>query len=58
MPAHLDDIRQEGDVWVFDINDKEEKRLKNMSSERLVPIHPQLIKLGLLDYVGNPERKR
>ena len=45
---HLDDIRQEGDVWVFDINDKDEKRLKNMSSERLVPVHPELIKIGLL----------
>jgi len=48
---HLDDIRQEGGVWVFDINDKNEKRLKNMSSERLVPIHPMLIDLGLLDHV-------
>ncbi|WP_167496448.1 site-specific integrase [Desulfopila sp. IMCC35006] len=47
---HLEDIRQEDGVWVFDINDKNEKRLKNMSSERLVPIHPQLMDLGLIDY--------
>jgi len=48
---HLEDIRQEGGVWVFDINDKHEKRLKNQSSRRLVPIHPHLIQLGLLNHV-------
>jgi integrase len=48
---HLDDIRQEEGVWVFDINDKNEKRLKTRSSARLVPIHLRLIDLGLLEYV-------
>jgi integrase len=48
---HLEDIRQEKGVWVFDINDKGEKRLKNRSSERLIPIHHQLVDLGLLDHV-------
>ncbi|MCB2216999.1 MAG: tyrosine-type recombinase/integrase [Desulfobulbaceae bacterium] len=48
---HLEDIRQEGGVWVFDINGKGDKRLKTKSSERLVPVHTHLIKLGLLDYV-------
>ncbi|MDK9709206.1 MAG: site-specific integrase [Desulforhopalus sp.] len=47
---HLEDIRQEGDVWVFDINNRGEKVLKNLSSVRLVPIHPQLVDLGLLKY--------
>jgi integrase len=48
---HLDDIRQEGGVWVFDINAKDEKRLKTLSSERLAPVHPRLVELGLLDHV-------
>lgn len=48
---HLEDIRQEGDLWLFDINAKDEKRLKTLSSERLVPIHPRLIELGFLSYV-------
>jgi integrase len=39
---HLDDIRQERDVWVFDINDKKEKRIKTPSAKRIVPIHPFL----------------
>jgi integrase len=47
---HLDDIRQEGGVMVFDINDKQEKNLKTLSSSRLIPIHPQLIEIGLIKY--------
>lgn len=54
---HLEDIRQEGDVWVFDINEKEEKHLKNMSSERLVPIHPRLIDIGLISHVESLRSK-
>ena len=54
---HLEDIRQEGGVWVFDINDKKEKRVKTRSSVRLVPIHPHLIKLGLLDHVDDLKAK-
>lgn len=38
-------------VWVFNINDKEEKRVKTRSSSRMVPIHPHLIQLGLLENV-------
>ncbi len=48
---HLEDIRQDGDLWVFDINAKDEKRLKTLSSERLIPVHPRLIELGFLSYV-------
>ncbi|WP_169309258.1 site-specific integrase [Desulforhopalus sp. IMCC35007] len=50
---HLEDIRQEQGVWVFDINDKGEKRLKNRSSERLIPIHPHLVELGILEHVNS-----
>ena len=48
---HLEDIRQEGEVWVFDINNRDEKKLKTLSSERLVPIHPKLVELGFLEHV-------
>lgn len=43
---HCDDVRQEVDVWVLDINDKNEKHLKNLSSRRLVPLHPFIMELG------------
>lgn len=61
---HLEDIRlakpvgQESGVWVLDINGKHEKRLKNLSSTRLVPIHPRLIELGLLEYADKLRAKR
>ena len=48
---HLADIRAVDGVLVFDINDKDEKRLKTSSSERLIPIHPRLIELGFMEYV-------
>ncbi len=54
---HLEDIRQDHGVWVFDINDKEEKKLKNRSSERLVPIHLELINLGLLEFADVLRKK-
>ncbi|MEO5334642.1 MAG: site-specific integrase, partial [Magnetococcus sp. YQC-5] len=47
---HLVDIRQEGGVWVFDLNDDGEKKLKSPSSKRLIPIHPRLLELGLIAY--------
>lgn len=53
------DIRQEQGIWIFDINEKTEgdervkKTVKNASSRRKVPIHSELIRLGLLDYVDS-----
>jgi integrase len=54
---HLDDIRQEDDVWVFDINDNLEKKLKNPSSKRLIPIHSKLFDFGLLKYIKRLQTK-
>lgn len=48
---HLGDIRKDGEVWIFDINEKLEKSLKNLSSTRVIPVHPKLIELGLLQHV-------
>lgn len=46
------DIRQTGDVWYFHIsNEGEETSVKNKNSNRDVPIHPELIRLGFLKYV-------
>ena len=47
----LEDIHEVDGVWVFDINDSGEKKLKTPASLRLIPIHPKLIALGLLHYV-------
>ncbi|WP_083936147.1 site-specific integrase [Methylobacterium sp. B1] len=48
---HIADIKQEGDLWYFDLNDDDGKRLKTEASKRIVPMHPKLIELGLLQYV-------
>jgi len=60
------DVRKEQGVPVFDFNeDTEEKNLKTDGSTRLVPIHPRLLDLGILDFVEScadgylfPERVR
>jgi integrase len=54
----LNDIRKDEDgTWYFDINDigsdensDSEKSLKNRYSRRRIPVHPKLIKLGLIDW--------
>jgi integrase len=51
------DIKKIDGIWVFDfddLNDRSEdelKRLKNVSSRRQVPIHPEILKLGFIEYV-------
>ena len=46
----LEDIRQELGAWIISINRTGSKQLKTSDSERLVPIHKQLIETGFLDY--------
>ena len=48
---HLADIRETDGVWIFDVNDKDGKKLKNPFSARLVPIHKKLIQRDFLVYV-------
>lgn len=50
----VNDVKEVDGVWVVDLNDEglEGAKLKNEFSRRLVPVHPQLIKAGFLDYVG------
>ncbi|WP_320035286.1 site-specific integrase [Halarcobacter sp.] len=56
---YVKDIRQEQGVWVFDINkNTPDKKVKNKSSIRLVPIHKELIRLGFLDYAFSLKEER
>jgi integrase len=48
---HSDDVQQLDGVWCFNINDNKDKKLKNDSSKRVLPIHPVLITRGLTKYV-------
>jgi len=48
---HAGDVRQVGDVWIMDINDEDEnKRTKNQNSKRVVPIHPELVRIGFIKH--------
>lgn len=47
--AKVADIKREGDIDYLDLT---QRTLKNDTANRLLPIHPQVIDLGFLDYVG------
>jgi integrase len=47
----LDDVRQAEGVWFFDLNTRDGRMLKNATAARRVPIHDELVRLGLLDQV-------
>jgi integrase len=48
----LEDVRVEDGALCLDITDRGEgQRLKNVSSRRVVPVHPALISVGLKEYV-------
>jgi len=47
----VQDVGQEGGVHYFDFVPTAERRLKNEASRARVPMHPELIRLGLLEYV-------
>ncbi|MEX0923708.1 MAG: site-specific integrase [Rhodovibrionaceae bacterium] len=52
VQLYTSDVREEGGIRFFDINDAgEDKRLKNGNAARQIPLHPTLIFLGLLDHV-------
>ncbi len=52
----LRDIRKVGDVWCFDINDRGDKTVKTDAGKRLVPLHPQLLAFGFLEYWEDMKR--
>lgn len=46
-----DDVRQESGVWVIDVNDEDYKKVKTAAARRLIPMHPELVRLGLPEFV-------
>jgi integrase len=49
---HVEDVRKAEDVWYFEITNQGTRKLKNRSAARRVPLHEELIRLGLLDEVA------
>ncbi len=54
---HCEDILEEEGIPCLSINDQHGKKLKTRSAIRIIPLHPQLISLGFLDFV-NHRRQR
>ncbi len=48
---YVDDIHLIDGIWCFNINDEKDKKLKNLASRRIVPIHPFLLEQGFLNHV-------
>lgn len=53
----VEDLKRDGDQWYLAIREADDagnvvKRVKTASSERNVPLHPEVIRLGFLDYVS------
>ena len=70
-PLYLDNIRStqgnhRSTRWCFDIVeelDRSDKKLKTLSSRRIVPIHDTLLEIGLIEFIEllkkrDPKRKR
>ncbi|WP_165814799.1 site-specific integrase [Labrenzia sp. 011] len=61
------DLRQADRIWYVSVNDTEEidyepdtfvKRLKNKNSERDIPLHPELIRFGFIDWADKQDKGR
>ena len=52
IQLYTEDVREEEGVLYFDINENgDDKRVKNSNSKRVIPVHPALIQMGLLEHV-------
>lgn len=54
---HAEDVRCTDGIWVIDIVGDEVDRTKEESSNRTVPVHPELVKLGFLEHVQRVRAK-
>ena len=50
---YVNDIREINDILCFDINAEDDKDTKTDAGKRIVPVHPFLIEIGLLDRVAH-----
>jgi len=47
----VEDIQIWEGVWCLSINDEDNKKVKTSAGIRLCPIHPQLLKVGFIEYI-------
>jgi integrase len=54
----LIDIKKVENIWFIFVEDSEETRVKTENAIRKVPVHPQLIDMGFVDYVSKLKRSK
>ncbi|SVC39444.1 uncharacterized protein METZ01_LOCUS292298, partial [marine metagenome] len=54
----LIDIKKVENIWFIFVEDSEETRVKTENAIRKVPVHPQLIDMGFIDYVSKLKRSK
>ncbi len=54
---YLEDFKVEHGVNVISVNSDHDKKLKSKAAERLIPVHPELEKLGLLNHIDKLRAK-
>ena len=54
----LIDIKKVSNIWFMFVEDSDETKVKTESAVRKVPVHPQLIQLGFVDYVSKLKRSK
>ena len=51
------DVKCEDGIYYFDVKPNDARGLKNTYSERKVPVHPDLIRMGLAEYIKSRKLK-
>ena len=52
------DIKKNNKIWFMFVEDSEEIKVKTEKTIRKIPVHPQLIELGFIDYVVKRKKKK
>jgi hypothetical protein len=53
----LSNVEKENNIWFMFVEDSEDTTVKTENSIGKIPMHPQLIELGFIDYVANLKRR-
>ena len=54
----VEDIQKDSSIWFFHVEESENTKVKTRNSIRRIPIHPQLVELGFLDYAEKIRKEK
>jgi integrase len=55
----VSDVVETNGIWAISINDEgDDKRIKTQQSRRIIPLHPQIVSLGFLQYIDSLKAAR